>query len=118
MSVMQLTDEEIDPEISFSQVCSLFLMPNDDTIFTQLMTGPPRNASGRVIRSGSRRLKSHQTGGVHHPVMPAYGEQVARFMQVTSFGLLDVCHTCLVSLYRTPFLRHCAYQPSSPQTGI
>ena len=84
MSVMQLTDEEVDPEISFSQVCPWFFMPNHGTIFTQLMTGPPRKASGRVIRSGSRRLKSHlvsQAGGVH-PVIPAYGEQVSRFMQV------------------------------------
>jgi len=69
MSVMQLTDEEVDPEISFSQ----------------LLTGPACNASGRVIRSGSRRLKSHhvyQAGGAH-PGIPAYGEQVARFMQDT-----------------------------------
>jgi len=63
MSVMQLTDEEIDPEISFSQ----------------LLTGPPRKGSGRVIRSGSRRLKGQ--GGGLYPVTPAYGEQVSRFMQ-------------------------------------
>merc|ERR1712142_788514 len=64
MSVMQLTDEEIDPEISFSQ----------------LLTGPPRKGTGRVIRSGSRRLKG-QAGGGLYPVTPAYGEQVSRFMQ-------------------------------------
>jgi len=54
ISVMQLTDEETDPAITFPQV----------------VTGP-----GRVTRSGSRRLRG-QTGGLH-----AYGEQVSRFMQ-------------------------------------
>jgi len=66
MSVMQLTDEEIDPEISFSQ----------------LMEGP-RKTVGRVIRTGSRRLKSTNAfpSGSSHPLVPAYGEQVSRFMQ-------------------------------------
>jgi len=69
MSVMQLTDEEIDPEISFSQ----------------LMAGPPRKGAGRVIRAGSRRLKGQNTAQTGLSLsMPAYGEQVARFMQDTS----------------------------------
>jgi hypothetical protein len=57
------------------------------------MAGPPRKASGRVIRSGSRRLKGpnvFQTGGLY-PVIPAYGEQVSRFMQVLfSFNHIGV----------------------------
>eukprot|EP00092_Neocalanus_flemingeri_P035819 GFUD01038999.1.p1 GENE.GFUD01038999.1~~GFUD01038999.1.p1 ORF type:complete len:505 (-),score=210.55 GFUD01038999.1:133-1647(-) len=69
MSVMQLTDDEIDPEISFSQ----------------LMTGPPRKASGRVIRAGSRRLKGQIVSHTGlYSTIPAYGEQVSRFMQDTS----------------------------------
>lgn len=69
MSVMQLTDEEIDPEISFSQ----------------LLAGPPRKATGRVIRTGSRRLKNQSVSQAGlYPGMPAYGEQVSRFMQDSS----------------------------------
>jgi len=70
LSVMQLTDEEIDPEISFSQ----------------LLAGPPsRKSLGRPVRSGTRRLKSQAAAGGSgmgaHPVVLAYSEQVSRFIE-------------------------------------
>jgi len=70
LSVMQLTDEEIDPEISFSQ----------------LLAGPPsRKSLGRPVRSGTRRLKPQTTPGGSglgaHPVVLAYSEQVSRFIE-------------------------------------
>jgi len=70
LSVMQLTDEEIDPEISFSQL---------------LAGPPPRKSQGRPVRSGTRRLKSQATAGGTgigaHPVVLAYSEQVSRFIE-------------------------------------
>ena len=55
LSVMQLTDEEIDPEISFS---------------SRKLVGPGK---GRVMRAGSRRLKSANRS-------PPYGEMLQRFL--------------------------------------
>jgi len=72
LAVMQLTDEEIDPEISFSQ----------------LLAGPPRKALGRPVKSGTRRLKPSNTPGGSSagpgpspPVALAYSDQVSRFIQ-------------------------------------
>lgn len=73
MSVMQLTDEEIDHEVSFSQ----------------LLEGP-RKTVGRIIRTGNRRLKSSnnfQSGG-SCPIIPAFSEQVSRFMQDSNLQTL------------------------------
>merc|ERR1719430_2351362 len=70
LSVMQLTDEEIDPEISFSQL---------------LAGPPPRKSLGRPVRSGTRRLKPQSVAGGSgmgaHPVVLAYSEQVSRFIE-------------------------------------
>ena len=55
-------------------------------VFLQLLAGPPRKTSGRVIRAGSRRLKGQIVSGQAgvYPAVPAYGEQVDRFMQDNS----------------------------------
>jgi len=66
LSVMQLTDEEIDPEISFSQ----------------LLAGPSssRKGGGRPVRAGTRRLRQGASQGPP-PVVLAYSEQVSRFIE-------------------------------------
>ena len=71
LAVMQLTDEEIDPEISFSQ----------------LLAGPPRKSLGRPVRSGTRRLKAAPGPGGSdsmQPVVLAYSDQVSRFIEDSS----------------------------------
>jgi len=85
LAVMQLTDEEIDPDISFSQ----------------LLAGPgpsrlgPGQGGGRPVKSGTRRLKgglggtgpsppSHGLPGNMHHLIQAYTDQVSRFIQDTS----------------------------------
>lgn len=72
VSLMQLTDEELDPEITFSQ----------------LIAGPSHRSKGqngsRVIRSGTRRLKRESQPSVSNPGPPhhnsAVADQVSRFV--------------------------------------
>lgn len=84
MSVMHLTDEEMDPDITFSH----FLPSRRGSLLTSRVRGPSAGRSSREIKAGTRRLRAG--GTLEAGRRFSHTDHVGRFLQDPSCNSLQL----------------------------